>query len=145
MISYTDTAAKERLTRAFVDAWGSTTPVQLDNEQPFLPPTPTAPPAAPAAWARCVVRSLDRRQATMGSAGGRRFDRIVLVIVQIFVQAGCGTELANQLADQAGAIFEGVEIDEIDCYKTDVLEIGADGKGWYQANVQTRARYQTTK
>lgn len=77
----------------------SDVPVVFDNEAAL----------AVDAWARLSIVHTVRRQATMGPRGARRFASQGRIAVQIFVPSNTGTELANQLADDARLVLEGTE------------------------------------
>lgn len=144
---YTITAARALVTSTWNAQWTTQTPTcpwTDDNELNFAKPAPTVPPATPAAWCRFVIRHLDSVQDTLGVPGARKWMRTAIATAQIFVQLGAGCELADQLAENARQLFEGVDLAGIVFFKSDVFEIGSDGRGWHQVNVSTRFRYYQT-
>lgn len=144
MSDYTIDGAVTAVVNAFLTSWGATTPVNVENELGFTLPAPTIPPAAAATWARIVVRHLNSEQETLGVPGARKWERTAMVAVQLFIQAGAGVETLYVLAEQARQVYEGVDLAGIILFKSDVFELGPDGKGWHQINVSTRFRYYQT-
>lgn len=116
----------------FKTAWGGAVPLFLDDDA-ATPDTNT--------WARLNIRHTDGEQATMGAPGSNRFRRFGIVTVQIFQKQGSYGIAGRELAENALAIFAGIENDAITYYNGSVREIGNDGRGWYQINVITEFRY----
>lgn len=141
MTSWSRQAARERVYEVFVAGWASRTPLQLDNQAAFVPPAPTLAPAAPAAWARLAVRHLSSTQETIGQVGNRKWARIAVAVVQLFVQVGAATEAIDILTDAASDLLEGADLGDLHVFMVDTNEIGVTPTGWYQVNVNARFRY----
>ena len=82
-------------------------------------PTPDQP------WVRLNVLTGNQRQVGLGKK--RRFRRIGIVLVQIFVPAGSGDGLAKELADSVADIFMGRTVSGIIFRASDLDRIGVDG------------------
>jgi hypothetical protein len=91
-------------------------------------------PPEDAAWVRLHVLSGDQRQVGMGKY--RRFRRIGLVEVQIFVPAGSGDGLAREIADSVADIFEGRTVSGVIFRGTGLNRVGVTG-AWVQWNCST--------
>lgn len=112
--------------------WGGAVPMFLDDD----PATPTTDE-----FARLNIRHNDGEQSSMGAPGNNRFRRFGVVTVQIFQKQGKFGADARELAENALALFAGIENSGITYYNSSVREIGNDGRGWYQINVITEFRY----
>ncbi len=117
----------------FKTGWGNTSTLVLDDEAQDAPDEKT--------FARLNIQHTNGNQATMGAPGSNRFRRFGLVTVQIFQKQGDFGISARELAENALALFAGVENDGINYYNGTIREIGNDGRGWYQINVITEFRY----
>ena len=116
----------------FKTEWGVAVPLFLDDDAD----TPTTE-----TWARLTIKHTDGGQVTMGAPGSNRFRRFGTITVQIFQKQGDFGIAARELAENALAIFAGVENDAITYYNGSVREVGNNGRGWYQINVITEFRY----
>lgn len=76
-------------------------------------------------WVRLTVLPGDQRQVSMGML--RRFRRVGVATVNIFVPAGRGDGLAKQLADSVAAIFMGRTVDGVIFRGTELTRVGVDG------------------
>lgn len=85
-------------------------------------------------WVRLTILPGDQRQVSMGRL--RRFRRVGVVMVQIFVPAGSGDGTAKDLADSVTEIFEGQTVNGVIFRGTGLTRIGADG-AWVQYNATT--------
>lgn len=84
---------------------------------------------------RLVVRSL--RSQEVGYSGDKTlFRRPGWIAMQCFVPVGSGTQAARVMADAAIAIFEGQQFSSITCRESEVVELGDDGKGFWQVNAK---------
>jgi hypothetical protein len=61
--------------------------------------------------------------------------------VQIFQKQGSYGIAARELAENALALFTGIDNSSISYYNGTIREVGNDGRGWYQINVVTEFRY----
>ena len=130
--------AREAINQRWNLLWAARTPFQFDNEQ-FTPPDTGR-------WARVSLRHTTSRQATLGPPGNRKFDRAVLVIVGLFDDVDEGMRNLDEDAQIAQGIFEGVSFDDLAFVGiTPVREIGPDGAGKYQVNVEAQGFYQEVK
>lgn len=123
----------------FIDNWTGTplSSVQPENAGGF-----TAPTSLP--WVRLSVRELVRRQHTMGAPGNRVFASRAMLIAQIFVPRGEGTDELDALAQEFRELFEGVEADGLTFY--DVQVPGPiDGDPYIQVNAQATFEYHETR
>jgi len=96
-----------------------------------------------AAWAQIFIRHNDAFQRTLGPAGSRRFTKLGIVTVQIFVplETGVGLTLMEALAKIAEDAFEGkTTINNIWFRNVRIIEVGVEGP-WYQANVLADFEY----
>lgn len=99
------------------------------------------------AWARAHIQHNDGNQTTFGSVGGRRFRRIGIVTIQIFVPLQEGLTLSDALVKIAMDAFEGqhATLDTGVWFRNvRFREVGPDGP-WFQANVLADFVYDNTK
>ena len=95
------------------------------------------------AWARVTVRHTAASQGSLASAAGARvWDRLGIIVVQVFtpLSAGRGLLLADALATVAKNAFEGVDASGVWFRNVRVNEIGSSGP-WYQTNVTADFEY----
>lgn len=92
----------------------------------------TPPPDA--VWVRLNVLPGNQTQVGMGIR--RRFRRIGIVLVQIFVPAGSGDGLAKELADSVADIFMGRTVNGVIFRGTGLDRLGVDGT-WAVWRAQT--------
>jgi hypothetical protein len=143
--------AREAIYKRFVDEWVSSgttplTPYTFDNEV-FDPPKGTDGRGTP--WARCSVRNLDAGQQTLGRAGHRKFYRIGLARVEIFVPPGSGRWDTDTYMMKAQLLFEGRVTPpgtNIRFFEVTPQEIGLieDGR-WDLSTVEARFDYEEIK
>jgi hypothetical protein len=93
----------------------------------------TTPPEDEA-YVRLHILPGDQRQVSMGKY--RRFRRVGVVIVQIYVPAGKGDGLARELADSVADIFQGRTVSGVIFRGTGLTRVGIDG-AFVQWNAQT--------
>ena len=131
--------AAEAIYQSFETAWGATSALTFDNEE-FDPPD-NAP------FVRLTVRHNGARQDTIGRATNRKFGRTGSVFVQIFTLANEGRANADNLAQTARAVFEGVTLSGTTLFFRNVIvrEIGPGDGRWYQVNVEAEFKYFETK
>lgn len=87
--------------------------------------TDTTPPENDA-WVQLhILPSPSQRQVGMGKK--RRFRRVGVVMVQIFVPAGSGDGLARELADSVADIFQGRTVSGVIFRGTGLARVGIDG------------------
>jgi hypothetical protein len=101
-------------------------PIALDNQKFTKPDTPTK-------WARLSIIFNTGSQFSLGKVGNRRFQRLGLVIVQIFTPANSGTNDNDTLAKSVVDLFDGVRISDLSLYSGRVTTVGNDGE-YYQQN-----------
>lgn len=115
----------------FDTEWSSlrpTIPVFFDNAGDDVEPPQNA------AWVRLTVLPGASQQVEMGRL--RRWRRIGVVAVQIFVPAASGTGLAQELGDTVIEIFEGLTLSSVIFRATSLIRVGLDG-AWLQYNANT--------
>ena len=66
----------------------------------------------------------------------RRWRRVGIISVQIFVPAASGTGLAQELGDTVKEIFEGLTVSGVIFRATSLNRVGIDGD-WMQYNANT--------
>ncbi len=86
------------------------------------------------AWVRLTILPGQSQQVEMGRL--RRWRRVGLIVVQIFVPAASGTGLAQELGDSVRDIFEGVTLSGVLFRATSLNRVGLDG-AWLQYNATT--------
>lgn len=125
-------AATESTIRSRFDTrWSSlrpTIPVFFDNAGDDVQPPQNS------AWVRLTVLPGASQQVEMGRL--RRWRRIGVVAVQIFVPAASGTGLAQELGDTVIEIFEGLTLSSVIFRATSLIRVGLDG-AWLQYNANT--------
>ena len=125
-------AATESTIRSrFNTQWSSlrpTIPVFFDNAGDDVQPPQNS------AWVRLTVLPGSSQQVEMGRL--RRWRRIGVVAVQIFVPAASGTGLAQELGDTVIEIFEGLTLSSVIFRATSLIRVGLDG-AWLQYNANT--------
>lgn len=126
--------AKEAITDRFVTLWGSTSPFTFDNEAFTKPPT----------WVRLVVRHTGSNQETLGRVLNRKYNRQGSIFIQVFTPIDQGTQQADNLAQTARDIFEGVSFNGIYANDAIIREVGPEGD-WYQINVEILFFYEGIK
>ena len=85
-------------------------------------------------WVRLTILPGTQTQVSMGAV--RRFRRIGVIIVQIFVPAGSGDGLARELADSVANIYQGRTINGVICRGTGLDRVGVEG-AWSMWNAGT--------
>ena len=105
-----------------------TVPLYFDNAGDDVTPPQNS------AWVRLTILPGASSQVEMGNL--RRWRRIGVIVVQIFVPAASGTGLAAELGDTVRDIFEGVTISGVIFRATSLNRVGLDG-AWLQYNAST--------
>jgi hypothetical protein len=128
-MSFADT---ENLIRSrFNTQWTAlrpTIPVFYDNAGDDVEPPENSE------WVRLTVLPGDSQQVEMGRL--RRWRRVGVIIIQIFVPAASGTGLAQELGDTVKQIFEGITVSSVIFRATSLNRVGLDG-AWLQYNATT--------
>lgn len=129
--------AADAIVRKFLDAWGDTSPVVLDNEDQGQPGT---------SWVRLSIRHSGANQETLGRTGNRRFERRAKVFVQMFLAQGTGRKTADAWTATVMGIFEGARLPGTSVCFGDVVpnERGPDGE-WYAVTVEASFTYDEIK
>lgn len=97
------------------------------------------------AWAVSVIRHGTARQATLGGEGNRLFERIGIVIVQVFTPVGKGLQESYRLARVVAEAFEGRSSPGGVWFRNvGINELGKDGM-FQQLNVTAEFQYHETK
>lgn len=125
-------AATEAAIRSrFNTQWSSlrpTIPAFFDNAGDDVTPPEDS------TWVRLTILPGDSSQVEMGNT--RRWRRVGVLIVQIFVPAASGTGLALELGDTVRDIFEGLTVSGVIFRATSLNRVGLDG-AWLQYNAIT--------
>ena len=100
--------AEQLVYSQFLTEWGATTPVALEEEK-----IPAGVSIGETAWVYVYVQDYDTYQQTQGPVGSRKFLRKAQVVIRIIVPQGAGTSQAIALAEQARAVFEGVDLNPL--------------------------------
>lgn len=87
----------------FVAAWGATTPVQFQNEDPPSSPWPPEPSAG--AWCYFEVIQTESKERGVGLPGSKVWLTTGNIFVHIQVPGGHGLPAQLALTNQAGSIF----------------------------------------
>ena len=103
-------------------------------------------------WCRVSIRHTGGTQATAGATGGRNFDRLGSVFVQVYTLTGAGRDnddeslSSSKLAQAARAVFEAkrVEGTSLVFFTGDPREGATDGR-WAMTTVEVPFRYRETK
>ena len=137
-MSGTYTEATDAILAIFKTAWDASAPnptlVDYQNVTPsggvLLPPTTQL------SWARVTLAHNGGQQSSLsGALGTQRYDRLGLLLVQIFVPAGEGLSEAHTLAKIVADAYEGASTSNGVWFRNvQVNEVGPDGD-WYQVNV----------
>ena len=127
-MSMTPDEADKAIQAVFIAAWGTTTPVALDNKV-FDAEALNVP------WVRLNVQFTTGSISTLGQVGDRLFRNEGLVFVQVFTPVGGGKSANTLLATTARNVFRGVQLaGGLWFRKEGIIHVGPDGK-WYQQNV----------
>lgn len=100
----------------------------------------------PDTFVKVFVRHTLAGQRTLAEAGSRRFERLGLVIVQIFTPAAEGQVDSDLLTQVVNDIFEGKKTtgSEVWFRNTQAVEVGRD-RAWFQVNVTAEFQYDAIK
>ena len=124
-------AAEATIRTRFNSEWSSlrpTIPVFFDNAGDAVQPPQNS------AWVRLTVLPGGSQQVEMGRL--RRWRRVGVIAVQIYVPAASGTGLAQELGDTVRDIFEGLTLSSVIFRATSLNRVGLDG-AWLQYNATT--------
>lgn len=141
----TENEAREAIYQRFVDEWVSgpnpLTPFTFDKE-PFSEP-------ASGPWARLTVKELSSRHRAIGGPGNQLYARRVAITIDVFDDAGNGTQDLDALCKAARELWEGRKFGgandrAIVVRDVQKLELTTDGK-WSMCSVVATAEYQETK
>lgn len=129
-------AAEAAILTTFLTAWGSTTPVALENQE-------DSPPADNSYWVRVSVQHNDGEQAALGGeVGNQFFRRFGLIFVQVFGPKGKGKQVLNQHSYTALKVFEGQSISGIRFYNCRITGVPIPSREkWAQQNVVAEFQY----
>lgn len=124
-MSYLD--QHNELRSRFSSAWGSTTPVDWPNVEFDVPTS--------GSWVRFRILDGASRQTTIGGSTNNHRHLGVLVI-SVFSELGKGDATSLSLVDTVAGIFRNWKGTNITCRQPAIRNIGPDGYGWYQTNVE---------
>lgn len=121
----------------FIADWADETIYDLDNDKFDIP-------EGDISWLRLVVRNKVGTQDTLGKIGSRKFLRDATVMVQVFTELDTGTSEGDRLSTKVRGIFEGIRLNGLWFFASDIQEIGSDGT-FFQHNVECTFNYEETK
>lgn len=126
-MSLTFAQASDEILALFRTAWGDR-PALYENVR-------GSPPRRPIPWARVTLRHITGAQASLaGGSGTRRWERVGILTVQIFVPSGQGLAGAQSLAKIAVDAYQGQTTPGGVWFRNVRLtEVGPDGD-WFQVN-----------
>jgi hypothetical protein len=139
--------ARQAAYSRFVDEWKNggnpLTPFCFDNEG-FDPPIDAAGRGLP--WARCSVRSIGRRQQTLGAPGNRKYTSRALVRVEVYVAPSVGLKDPDVLAEKAQEMYEGRYLAGALTYGAVIREVGlVDDDHWFLSTMEATFDYEQVK
>jgi hypothetical protein len=104
------------------------------------------PANLPDTYARVTLRHNIASQKSMGETGNRRFERLGLLMVQLFTPSGEGQVLSDRLVQIVVDIFEGKKVSDSGVWFRNVrwVEVGPEA-AWFQVNVIIEFEYDTIK
>ena len=112
--------------------------ITADNEQ-YDPP-------AGQSWGRLSVRHTGSVQESLGPVGLRKFTRIGSCFFQVFVPQNQGVDEADQLAQAARSVLEGISlIDNTVRFTNSVIRETGTENGWFGVVVESFFEYTETK
>ncbi len=141
-MSLTRTQARDEILALFKASWEAQPApiptVLYDDKAP-------APTSGDKAWARVSVLHNDGDQQTLGEVGNRRFNRLGIVIVQVFTPFGSGLVSADTIVPVAVNAFEGNKTPGGVWFRhVYSRDIGKTGQ-WHQTNVFADFEYDEVK
>jgi len=124
----TRTEAEDILLKEFRSSYSLGYPVAYENNEDFIKPT-NAP------WIRFQIKHNPHSgQVAFGEVGERKFERLGLIVYQVFIPLNTGTYDGNTTCDYINNIFEGNRFTDIYCEAGNWSEHGVTGDEWYQFN-----------
>lgn len=136
MTSLTLGEAREVAYQEWADQW-TATPFTFDDEENAFDET-----AEP--WARFTVRNTGGGQETLGPETARKFLREASAFATIYTLADTGQAAADQLSQEARAIFEGRRVNGLMFTNGITREAGTDGR-WKLTEVEIFFTYEEVK
>jgi len=123
--------ARAYIEQAFKAEWGTTVPIDYNNDMQAVPQAP---------FVRLTVRNGGASRADSMSGESIRYERFGIAFVQIFTQLGVGPALADDLARKAADILEGRSFgfannDVLWMSAATQTDIGNNDMGHWQVNV----------
>lgn len=151
-MSLTAAQARDEMSTRFYDDWRAKAPLAWNGGVPHVvwegaQEADKKGPRTDRPWARVTVAHNVAPQRTFGEPGNRRFERLGLITVQLFVPLGMEDTVA--LAEALGTIardaFEGRTTPGGVWFRNARLqEVGPDGP-WWQLNIVTDFSYEELK
>lgn len=123
------------VSQRFLEQWGATTAVRLDNEA-FSPPD--------VAWVSCTFVPVTDRPQTMGAVGNRLFFRSEIFRVEIMAPSDGGEGPALRLAQHVQQIFEGFRNGGLYVNAVARRRLGNDGR-WFRVVADVAFHYHERK
>lgn len=151
-MSLTAAQARDEMSARFYDDWRSKVPLAYSGGVPQVVWDGTADaddkgPRADRPWARVTIAHNVAPQRTFGEPGSRRFERLGLITVQVFVPLALedSVALAEALGTIARDAFEGKSTPGGVWFRNARLqEVGPDSP-WWQLNIVTDFVYEELK
>ena len=128
--------AREAIYQRWEAEWGSRTTYTFENEVFEEPES--------AVWVRVSVRNITGGQKTLGPKLNRKYERKVVIYIQIFVPKGTGMAASGSHAQFALGIFEGESFSNIDCFDGSVRELPEE-EIWQPTLVEIFCDYEEIK
>ena len=150
-MSVTTTTARDEISARFYDDWRSKSHLACGGTVPKVLwqalESDSDTPRTDSPWARVTISHNAAPQRTFGAAGERRFERLGIVTIQIFVPTSIeqGMTLSETLAVIARDAYEGQSTPSGVWFRNATIrEVGPDGP-WYQTNVVAEFIYEELK
>jgi len=95
----------------------------------------TGPPPIPAPWIRLTIVFNEGNQNTLGLEGNRKFVKLGMASAQVFTPINKGTDLNDDIANEALNLLDGVRIDKLWMYNGRIKTRGSDGEYYRQDSI----------
>lgn len=137
----TPAQAQQIILERWNSEWGASTPWRLDNEA--WNPTDAAVVAEGSPWASLTINSVSTpRQHTLGARGSRKFERRLILFVELHAPSNVGRTQVTNLVHTVLSVFEGWALGGL--YAREVAETvsGNDGREYVVVVECTFAYYE---
>lgn len=106
----------------------------MGNVQVSWPNVTFTPPSPSIEWYRFKVSNGDAERVLIGRATSN-YRSYGIIQIQVFVPLNTGNANGLQKADAVAAVFRNWYGATVRCQEASIKDIGAEGNGWYQYNV----------